>query len=453
MTSAVAQSTGPYRAVVTLFQNGGNDGFNTLVPIDDRYAAYAAARGPRLALPRDSLIPLRRTITDANGQTVEVETGYGLHPALAPLVDVWNDGDMSWVMNVGTLVEPMTRQEFREFRKLRPDNLGSHSHEVEHWHSMRPGSVHPNGVLGRMSDHLGFNEFAVPPLMSVDGPSIALMGEVSSPLILPMYTRFFREGHYPDRTDAVTQTRLAALASFATPREGHPNILAKLTAAEMERSYAAGNLVNPALADDDRVDRFFRNEEGYFRDTPLSRQMRMIARMIFNRASFGHNRQIFMAGHGDYDLHANQVNDTIVYGPHYDLLNDLALSLRSFVAFLTDQGLRDQVAVMTMSDFGRTFKGNGSYGSDHGWGNNHFVIGGALDSTNRIHGTYPTLEIGGPSDSEFEGSWIPTLASDEYFAPVAQWFGVDPLRMDSVLPNWGTWSRYGRGPVPLFAQA
>src|SRR3712207_2410925 len=78
LTAAVAQAAPDYRAVVALYLNGGNDGFNTIVPTDDaRYAAYVQARGASLALPRDRLVRLYKTV---NG--VQVDTGYGLHPSM-----------------------------------------------------------------------------------------------------------------------------------------------------------------------------------------------------------------------------------------------------------------------------------------------------------------------------------------------------------------------------------
>ena len=433
LTSALAQDAS-YRALVTIFLYGGNDGFNTLVPTDaGRYQAYASARGDMLALPHDELLPL-------------AGTDYGMHPSFQPLRDVWEQGDMSWVLNVGTLVQPLTRELFRTRPDLRPDNLGSHSHEQEHWHSMRPGSVHPDGVFGRMADRIGFRSTASP-LISVNGASLALMGNLSSPLVLPLFSQFERVGYDPNATGSVESARNAALAAFANER--HQSIVTRLTANELETSYAAGLTVNPILVTPSPVDAYFADAEGNFRDTPLSRQLRLIARMIHERHTLGHQRQIFMAGHGDYDTHANQVSGLRVLGAHADLLSDLASSIRSFYNCMNGLGLNDQVALMTMADFGRTFKGNDSAGSDHGWGNAHFVVGGALQP-GRVHGAYPTPAIGGPDDAESEGTWIPTVANEEYFAPVAQWFGVPSADMDYVLPNWSTWNGGGRGPVPLF---
>lgn len=436
MTSKVAADASDYRAVVTIFLYGGNDGFNTLVPTDDRHADYARLRGSTVALMKEDLVKLPGT-------------SFGMHPSFAPLLPLWNEGAMSWVLNVGTLVQPLTRELFLARPDLRPSNLSSHSDEQAHWQSMRPGSVHPDGVLGRMADKIGFASTASP-LVSTNGANLALMGNASSPLILPLYSPFERVGYEPGSTDPVNAARNAALAAFASQSETSHNKLLSLTRKGLEDSYAAGSAVNPILrGEGSTVDAYFNEQGGGFRDAQVSRQLRLIARMIEKHSSLGHKRQIFYAGQGDYDTHANQVSGGRVLGAHADMLADLALSIASFYNAMKALGLQDKVTIVTMSDFGRTFRGNGSAGTDHGWGNAHFVVGGALQDQ-KIHGVYPRLALGTGDDSEGEGTWIPTIANEEYFGAVAQWFGVSSADMSYVFPNWGNWNGGGRGPVPLF---
>lgn len=439
LTSALAQNAPAedYKAVVTIFLYGGNDGWNTLVPMDERHAKYAELRGPSVALFKEDLAPLPGT-------------AFGMHPSFAPLVPLWNEGAMSWVLNVGTLQVPLTRELFWSNPELRPSNLSSHSDEQAHWQSMRYGSIHPDGVLGRMADLLPVGGDASP-LISTNGANLTLMGNKSSPLILPLYSPFIRSG-YDDDWNEAGQLRNAALKVFND--SPHPTTLENLTAKSLDASYKAGAQMNPILIGEGAtVDRFF-NEggtaDGYFRDAQVSRQLRLIARTIEKRGDLKHNRQLFYAGQGDYDTHANQVAGGRVLGAHADMLSDLALSILSFYRAMESLGLKDKVTIAVMSDFGRTFRGNGSNGTDHGWGNAHFVIGGGL-KPQKIHGLYPRLEFGAGDDAEQEGTWIPTIANEEYFGAVAQWFGVASNKMDYVLPNWDTWKGGNRGPVPLFA--
>lgn len=434
LTSALAQNAPDYKAVVTIFLYGGNDGWNTLVPMDERHARYAELRGPTIALQKEDLTPLSGT-------------NFGMHPSFAPLAPLWNEGAMSWVLNVGTLQVPLDRKTFLERPELRPSNLSSHSDEQAHWQSMRSGSIHPDGVLGRMADLLPGGSDASP-LISTNGANLALMGNKSSPLILPLYSPFERVGYEEQPWSEEGVTRNAALAAFS--KGPHQSTLQRLTASSFDASYKAGTMMNPILrGEQSSVDSFFEEEDGYFRDAQMSRQLRLIARTIEKRGALGHNRQLFYAGQGDYDTHANQVSGGRVLGAHADMLTDLALSIRSFYRAMESLGLKDQVTIAVMSDFGRTFRGNGSNGTDHGWGNAHFVIGGGLQPQ-KIHGVYPRLNFGADDDSEQEGTWIPTIANEEYFGAVAKWFGVPGAEMKTVFPNWAEWQKPGRGIVPLF---
>lgn len=430
LATATAQQGGDYRALVTLFLYGGNDGWNSLIPIDGRHEAYATLRGPSLALAKDELVGL--------GDGVP----YGLHPALQPLRSVWDAGHLGFVMNVGTLLRPIDRATFLADSASRPSNLSSHSDEQAHWQSMRPGTVHPDGVLGRMADMLPATNPS--PLISTNGANLALLGRVASPLILPLFTTFERVGWDAENMSPDVVARRAAADAFASGP--HSTRIEAVAAAGMERSYAAAGRVNPILISASPVDRHF-EEDGVFRDTQVSRQLRLIARSIAARGSLGHGSQLFYAGQGDYDTHANQVAGGRVLGAHADLLGDLAVSLKAFYNAIAELGLLDKVTVVTMSDFGRTYRGNSSAGSDHAWGNVHFAMGAAL-KPRTIHGIYPRQILGDGDDSEGEGAFIPTIANEEYIGAAARWFGVQD--MPYVFPNWGTWSTGGRGPIPIF---
>jgi uncharacterized protein (DUF1501 family) len=99
----------------------------------------------------------------------------------------------------------------------------------------------------------------------------------------------------------------------------------------------------------------------------------------------------------------------------------------------------EQVTLFTQSDFGRTFKPNDSKGTDHAWGNNHLIIGGAVKGR-ATYGTYPSLELGGADDIglwdwEKQGRWLPSTSVDQYAATLLQWFGASASQLDSILPN------------------
>ena len=105
-------------------------------------------------------------------------------------------------------------------------------------------------------------------------------------------------------------------------------------------------------------------------------------------------------------------------------------------------GVEQQVTTFTASDFGRTFRSNG-YGSDHGWGNHQFVLGGAVRG-GRLYGTFPTLAIDGPDDTG-QGRWIPTTSVEEFSATMASWFGVADSDLATVFPNIGRFANPNLG--------
>lgn len=101
--------------------------------------------------------------------------------------------------------------------------------------------------------------------------------------------------------------------------------------------------------------------------------------------------------------------------------------------------LADQVTLFTVSDFGRTLTSNGR-GSDHAWGGNQIVMGGAVKGK-RIFGLYPSLAVNPDSGPEVNpldtgrGRFIPTTSCDEFFAELALWLGASKSNLPLVLPN------------------
>jgi uncharacterized protein (DUF1501 family) len=160
---------------------------------------------------------------------------------------------------------------------------------------------------------------------------------------------------------------------------------------------------------------------------------------------FGMKRQIFFCSVGGYDLHSGQTDfgglTGVTGGAHSNLLYELSQCMDAFQAAMLvignrhgDANFHNRVTAFTGSDFGRTFPCNG-VGSDHGWGNHHLIMGGAVQG-NKTYGVFPTLTVGGPDDVS-TGRWIPTTSCDQYFATLASWFGVDPGNITSVFPNLG----------------
>jgi uncharacterized protein (DUF1501 family) len=171
----------------------------------------------------------------------------------------------------------------------------------------------------------------------------------------------------------------------------------------------------------------------------LPRQLYQVAKLIAGNATVQGNRQIFFAQLGGFDTHGNQIGGTVLVGTHATLLRQVGDALAAFHNAMKALGLADAVTAFTQSDFGRTFLPNNSNGTDHAWGNQHLVLGGAVRG-GQTYGTYPTLELGGPDDVgveswERQGRWLPTTSVDQYAATLLSWFGASDAQLDAVLPN------------------
>ena len=161
--------------------------------------------------------------------------------------------------------------------------------------------------------------------------------------------------------------------------------------------------------------------------------------MIERRDHLGDPRQAFLVSHYGYDTHADQVAPgDPTKGRQADLYADLAGALQAFYAAMDDLGLARNVTAFTMSEFGRSYKANWERGTEHGWGNNHLVLGGAA-MPGGVRGIYPTPVLGGPDDVVGDGRWLPSLAVEEYLAPIARWYGVPAHAMATVFPHWSVW--------------
>jgi uncharacterized protein (DUF1501 family) len=114
------------------------------------------------------------------------------------------------------------------------------------------------------------------------------------------------------------------------------------------------------------------------------------------------------------------------------MLPVVSAALSEFNSAMIELGVLNDVTTFTASDFGRTLTSNGR-GSDHAWGGNHMIMGGAVQGGD-IYGQYPNLYLGNSLDTG-RGRLIPTTSIDEYFAELALWFGVSRQDLELVLPN------------------
>jgi uncharacterized protein (DUF1501 family) len=124
------------------------------------------------------------------------------------------------------------------------------------------------------------------------------------------------------------------------------------------------------------------------------------------------------------------------------LLGGVSDAIAAFHAATVDMQMADSVTTFTQSDFGRTLTSNGD-GTDHAWGGNQLVVGGAVAGGD-LYGSYPTLAIGGPEDVG-GGRMIPSTSADQYAATLARWFGIPDTDLDVVTPNLANFAQRDLG--------
>ena len=422
-----------YKALVCIFLYGGNDGMNMIVPSDvARHGQYAAVRAG-LAIPRASLLPMG-------------SVPYGMHPSLSALSKVWNDGKLAPVFNLGPLFQPLTKAQFRAAApnsETVPDSLFSHSDQQTLWESGTTDSLTRTGWGGRASESLG----TVNPVISVAGSARFGLSTLQTPLVLPEPgDTFGAYGLQAGDTWAPQLARKAAIdAMYAQAQDsalGDAYTAAQRNAFTMSERLGALVKVKPGDAEAlPMIDAAFAPIIVNGRiSTGLGNQLYQLAKLIAGNATVQGNRQLFFASMGGFDTHEGQsITGSPTEGHHARLLQQLGDAMAAFYTALKNLGLSNAVTTFTQSDFGRTFAPNNSTGTDHAWGNQHLVMGGAVKG-GATYGTYPDLVLGGANDVgvdawELQGRWIPTTAVDQYAATMLGWFGASDTQLAAVLPN------------------
>jgi len=409
--NALASTGSGYQALVCVFLTGGNNGHNTVVPITTAlqdYSVYQTGRSG-LAIPSASLLPIH------NGNDV-----YGLHPSMPEMQGLYNSGHAAILANVGMLVTPTTRAAYNAPSAVLPSNLFSHSDQAGQWQTAIPTGLGNSGWGGRLADQLAsLNSGAqFPTVTSISGCGLFCLGQSSLPATVPPTgpVQLNSTVNNAILNQAVQHLltfdnglQLVQAANGITARGStYANTLASLIATQTIKTvFPAGN--------------------------PLADQLLMAAKLIGLRSQLGISRQIFFCQLDGFDTHSAEPATQVT------LLQQLSQAVSAFYAATQELLVDQQVTTFTASEFGRTLNPNSSAGTDHAWGNHHFIVGSAVKG-GAMYGTFPSLALGGPNDANSRGTLIPTTAVDQYGSTLAQWFGVGAGSLTQVFPNLGNFS-------------
>jgi uncharacterized protein (DUF1501 family) len=174
LENAFAQGT-DYKAMVCIFLEGGNDGWNTVIPLDSAgYATYASNRGA-LALAQSSLLPINPAGAGS----------FGLHPSMPGIQSLFSQGKVAIVCNVGNLFEPVTSSQVLANPAVAPSGLFDHFQQQTWAQNLRNDNTQGWGnSLGKQIQ--GFNSGPlIPMLMGMVNDSPFLKGGASTITLQP----------------------------------------------------------------------------------------------------------------------------------------------------------------------------------------------------------------------------------------------------------------------------
>jgi uncharacterized protein (DUF1501 family) len=411
----------------------------------------------------------------------------------------------AFITNVGTLVEPVADQnavnQLRRGLRQRPKQIGSHNDQISQWQTCFPQGTSSTGWGGRLADELAASTFASSySLVSLDGVTPALIGSK-----VRHFTDAFGNGRVgmllPGGAFEAQRAALQGLLREQLQKGQQTQVLSRAYAQNLldglDQNVAWADLLKNTPATPDILS--VRQDHG------LVAKLRRVAHIIKAATASGSplpRRQLFFVTLCGWDHHNGAGSAHFTYldildqalAEFYAQMKCLDLPLAPYPANATPEqiaavnaanqaminarlasttalGTLHEVTLFTASDFGRALVPNGD-GTDHAWGGHHITLGGAVNGGN-LYGQYPELITAQRSSSgqiipdspgldlTGNGTFIPSLAVDQYMQRMGQWFLVgtagenwsDTLNNSpwtSVLPNWGSLKSFNENDLDGF---
>jgi len=371
--------------LVLIQMNGGNDGLNTVIPVD-QYSNLSKARS-------NIMIPLSKVLV------LDGEDKTGFHPSMTGMRDLYDNGKLTVVQSVG-----YPNPNFSHFRST--DIWHTASDSNEEWHS---------GWVGRYLSHEFPNYPVGFPNDDMPDPLVLQIGSVVSTVCQGVSVNM---GMAISDPDAYYQLVTGNYTQSPNNRAGKELDYVRLVA---QQSNAYGQAVKTA------------GEKGNNKTTKypdagenrLADQLKIVAQLI----SGGLKTRIYVVNINGFDTHASQVvagsTDT---GVHANLLSDLSEALDAFQDDIEQLGLKDRVLGMTYSEFGRRIASNFSSGTDHGAAAPMFLFGAnvkpGLLGDNPTIGDNVQVQDNVPMQYDFRSVYASVLKD---------WFCLEDTEVDSVM--------------------
>ena len=371
------------KVLICLFQRGAADALNVVVPHGEQ--AYYRLR-PSIAIPRPA------------GDTraaLDLDGFFGLHPSLRPFKELWNRGLLAPVHAVGSPSSTRSHFDAQDYMESgTPDNKGTRSGWLNRYLATRGTCEECSAARPQPSPFHAVSMTPQTPRI-LEGPSpVIAMNSLDE---------------FSIRTNGSQAERIEALY-----RTGSADVV-HAAGGEMFEAMRILRAANPQ--------RYVPQQGAEYPRSPFGQHLRQIAQLI--KADVG--LEVAFADVGGWDTHVNQGGVT---GQLAARLDDFALSINALVTDLGDR--MADVAILTMSEFGRTARQNGNGGTDHGHATALFVIGGSVHGGKKVFGRWPGLE---PEQlNEGRDLALTTDFRSVFSEVVARHLGAEKL--DAVFPGF-----------------
>ena len=390
LVEALRSSTADDRVLVVVQLFGGNDGLNTVIPLD-QYSLLSQFRN-NVLIPDTQVLPLSGL------------PATGLHPAMTGIKDLWDDGKLSIVQGVG-----YPNPNFSHFRSTDIWETGADSNMVldSGWLGRYLNMEYPNYPVGYPNtdvpdplairiggpvnlglQHMGVNMGVA--INNTDDP-LNLVGSI-----------------YQDPVTADCKgEKLDFVRTVQRQTDEYGDVIeaAANAGCSMSSMYPTGN--QPGAQ--------------------LGQALKIVAQLICG----GLKTRIYWVSDTGFDTHAQQVVDNDhTQGMHADLLQGVSDAIRAFQDDLEQIGIEDQVLGMTFSEFGRRIYSNSSGGTDHGSSLPMFLFGTQVIPG--MLGTNPQID---PNSTQSTNLPMQYDFRSVYASVLKDWFCLDTVDVDTVLLN------------------
>jgi uncharacterized protein (DUF1501 family) len=358
------------RVLVMIRLNGGNDGLNTVIPLD-QYANLMIHR-PEIIIPQNQILSV----------TPEV----GFHPQMQGMKGLFDQGKMSVVQNVGY-----------------PEQNRSHFRSMDIWTSGSLDVSETRGWLGRYFDSYNPNYPTGYPNVTYPDPFAISMGSEVTATCQGIAANFSHAVSNPNNAVNLYQGGFVNDGSYYGD---HVEFVGTI----IEQTNSFGQVINTAAQAGNNLSAM------YDPTNTLATQLKYVAQMI----SGGLKTKVYVVSLGGFDTHDNQADATnLQAGTHRGLLKTVSDAIAAFQDDLQLLGLEQRVVGMTFSEFGRQIESNASLGTDHGDAAPLFLFGTCIQSG--IIGPNPTIASSLPDQA---GIAMQIDFRDVYASILRDWFQV-----------------------------